>query len=114
MLDKFIQSIDQSSLLGLAFELIWDRYTDDDIASVMDIPAWEPIDNALCTVTGQIREEHPERKLTVVLSVVASQSADLEKVEMGTLSTKFREDWQAAVFRGPFTTCEFYYRGSWG
>ena len=87
MLERFIRSIDPSNLLELAFELIWDKYVDDDIGSVTDIPAWEPIDDALCTLARCIRE----RKLSVILSVVAPQSTDLGKVKMGTLFTKFRE-----------------------
>lgn len=91
MLEMFVQSINSSDLLELVFELIWDRYTHDDIASVMDIPAWELIDDVLCTVARRIRGEHSERKLSVVLSVVAPQSTDLGKAKLGTLFTKFRE-----------------------
>ena len=92
MLEKFIQSISSPNLFELAFELIWEKYMDDDIASVMDIPAWEPIDDVLCTLARRIRQAHPGRKLRVVLSVVAPQSADLRRVKMGTLFSKFREE----------------------
>jgi len=91
MLERFIRSINSSNLLELVFEFIWARYTHNDIASVMDIPAWESIDDALCTVAGRIREEHPERKLSITLSVVAPQSTDLGKAKLGSLFTKFRE-----------------------
>ena len=92
MLGRFIRSICPSNLVELAFELIWDKYTDDDIESVIDITAWESLDNALCTLARRIREEHSERKLSVVLSVVAPQTTDLGKVKMGTSFTKFREE----------------------
>ena len=91
MLERFIQSINSSNLLDLVFELIWDRYMHDDITSVMDVPAWEPIDDALCTVARRIREGNSERKLSIVLSVVTPQSADLGKAKLGTLFAKFRE-----------------------
>lgn len=90
MLAKFIQSISPSSIFELAFELIWDRYMNDDIASVIDIPAWEPIDNVLCALARRIREVHPERKLSVILSVVAPLSTDFRKVKIGTLFSGFR------------------------
>ena len=92
MLERFIQSINPSNILELVFELIWDKYMDDDIASVIDIPAWETIDTALCTLARRIREEHPERRLSVILSVVAPQSTDLQKVKMGTLFNEFRKE----------------------
>ena len=92
MLERFIQSINPSNSLELVFELIWDKYTDDDIASVMDVPAWEPIDNALCALARRIRGEHSERRLSVVLSVVAPQSTDLGKVKIGTLFSEFRKE----------------------
>jgi len=97
MLERFIQSINPSNLLELVFELIWDKYTDDNIASVMNIRAWEPIDEALCTLARRIRGEHSERKLCVVLSVVAHQSTDLGRVKMGTLFSKFREEGTIAL-----------------
>lgn len=92
MLERFIQSINSSTLRELTFELIWDRYVNDDIASVMDIPAWEAVDDALCTVARRIQEEDPERKLNILLSVVAPQPTDLGKVKLGALFTKFREE----------------------
>jgi len=95
MLARFIQSINPLNLLELAFELIWDKYTDDDIASVIDIPAWEPIDNVLCALARRIREVHPERKLSVVLSVVAPPSTDFRKVKIGTLFSGFR--WEGSI-----------------
>ena len=91
MLERFIQSINSSNLLELVFELIWDRYLHDDISSVMDIPAWESIDDVLCTVARRIQEEHSERKLSIVLSVVAPQSTDLGNAKLGALFAKFRE-----------------------
>jgi len=91
MLERFIQTINSSDLLELVFELIWDMYMHDDIASVMDIPAWESIDDALCAVAKRTREQHSGRKLSIVLSVVAPQSTDLGKAKFGTLFTKFRE-----------------------
>jgi len=90
MLERLIQSINSSNLLELVFELIWDRYMHDDIVSVIDIPAWDPIDDALCTVARRIREGRSE-KLSVILSVVAPQSTDLGKVKLGKLFTKFRD-----------------------
>ena len=92
MLGRFIESIHPSNLLELVFELIWDKYLDDDISSVMDIPAWEPVDDVLCAMAKRVREEHPGRRLGVVLSVVAPQSTDLRKVKMGQLFSKFREE----------------------
>ena len=92
MLERFIQSINPSNLLELVFELIWDKYMDDDIASVIDISAWEPIDNVLCALARRIREEHSERRLRVILSVVAPRSTDLRKVKIGTLFSEFREE----------------------
>ena len=92
MLERFIQSINPSNLLELVFELIWDKYVEDDIASVMNIPAWDPIDDVLHALARRSREEHPERRLSVILSVVAPQSTDLRNVKMGTLFSKFREE----------------------
>lgn len=62
----------------------------DDIASVIDIPAWEPIDKVLCALARRIREVHPQRKLSVILSVVAPLSTDFRKVKIGTLFSGFR------------------------
>ena len=92
MLERFIQSINPSNLLELVFELIWDKYVEDDIASVMNIPAWDPIDDVLHALARRAREERPERRLSVVLSVVAPESTDLRKVKMGTLFSRFREE----------------------
>lgn len=97
MLEQLIRSINPSNLRELVFELIWDRYADDDITSVLDSLAWEPIDDVLCTLARRIREGHSERKLSVVLSVVAPQSTDLGKVKMGSLFTKFREEGSTAL-----------------
>lgn len=92
MLERFIQSVNPSNFFELAFELIWDKYTDDDIASVMNVPTWDCIDDALCALARRIKEEHSERRLSVVLSVVAPRSTDLGKVKLGTLFSKFREE----------------------
>jgi len=92
MLERLIQSINPSNLLELVFELIWDEYANDDISSVMDIPAWEPVDDVLCVLARRVREGHPGRRLNVILSVVAPQSTDLRNVKMGTLFSKFREE----------------------
>lgn len=97
MLERFLKSIDPSNIRELAFELIWDKYVNDDIASVVDIPAWEPIDDVLCILAGRIRERHSERRLSVVLSVVAPQSTDLGKVKFGTLFSKFRGEGRIAL-----------------
>ena len=92
MLERFLKSIDPSNICELAFELIWDKYEDDDIASVIDIPGWESIDDALCILARRIRESHSQRRLRVVLSVVTHQPADLGKVKMGSLFLKFRRE----------------------
>lgn len=92
MLGRFLESTNPSNIRELIFELIWDEYVDDDITSVMDIPAWEPIDGVLCALARRIQEVHPERKLRVVLIVVAPQSTDLGKVKFGSLFVKFREE----------------------
>ncbi|KAF9648127.1 hypothetical protein BDM02DRAFT_3144796 [Thelephora ganbajun] len=97
MLETFIQSINPSKILELVFELIWNKYTDDDIASVVNIPAWEPIDDALCTLARRIREEHSGRRLSVVLSVVAPKSTNLGRVKLGTLFSKFRGEGSIAL-----------------
>jgi len=97
MLERFIQSIDPSNLVELTFELIWDKYQDNDITSVMDIPAWESIDEALCVLARRVQGEHPGRKLRVVLSVISPQSTDLRKVMLGTLFAKFREEGRIAL-----------------
>ena len=92
MLEKFIRSINTSNLREIVFGLVWDVYMGEDIASMMDIPAWEPIDDALCAVASRTREEHSERKLSAILSVVGPQTADLGKVKLGALFAKFREE----------------------
>lgn len=92
MLNRFLESIDSLNLRELAFELIWDKYTDDDISSVINIPVWEPIDDVLCSLARRIRVTHPERRLSVVLSLVAPQTTDLGKVKLGSLFRKFREE----------------------
>ena len=92
MLERFLKSINPFNLRELVFELIGDKYTNDDIASVLDVPAWQPIDDALCDLATRIREKHPERRLSAVLSVVAPQSIDLGMVNLGTLFSKFREE----------------------
>jgi hypothetical protein len=97
MLERFLQSIDPSSLTEVAFEFVWDKYEDDDIATVIDIPAWEPIDSALCTLARRIRDMHSERRLKVVLSVVAPRSTDLGKVKMGSLFSGFRSEGSIAL-----------------
>ena len=48
--------------------------------------------DALYTLTRLVRQDDSDKKLDVVLSVVAPQSTDLGKVKMGTLFTKFREE----------------------
>lgn len=92
MVESFLKSVDPSNLRELVFELIWDKYENDDITSVIDIPAWESIDGALCTLASRIRERHSERRLTVVLSLVAPPSTDLRKVKTGTLFSEFRKE----------------------
>ena len=85
MLERFIQSINPSNFLELVFELIWDKYLDDDIASVMDVPAWEPIDNVLYALAKRIREERPGRTLSVILSVVALRSTKFSEGQDGDI-----------------------------
>jgi hypothetical protein len=97
MLERLIQSIDPSNIRELAFELIWDKYANDDIASVIDIPAWNSIDDALCGLAERIRGKHSERKLSVILSVVAPQSTDLGKAMFGSLFSKFEGEGRIAL-----------------
>ena len=99
MLERFLKSIDPSNLRELVFELLWDKYMNDDIASVIDIPAWESIDDALCILARRIRESHPKRRLNVVLSVVVPQSSDLGKVRMGSLFSEFRREGRITLQR---------------
>ena len=103
MLERFIRSINPSNFLELAFELIWDKYLNDDIASVMDVPTWEPIDNVLYALAKHIREERPGRTLSVVLNVVALRSTNFRKVKIGTLFSKFREE--GSISLRYFTDC---------
>jgi len=49
---------------------------DEDIASVMNVRAWEPVDEVLCTLARRIREEDPERKLSVVAPVALQHFID--------------------------------------
>lgn len=97
MMGTFLKSVDPSNLTEVTFEFLWDKYENDDIASVIDFPAWEPIDQALCTLAKRIRERHSNRRLSVILSVVAPQSTDLEKVKMGSLFTEFRGEGKIAL-----------------
>ena len=97
MLEMFLNTVDPSNLTELAFEFLWNEYENDDIASVIDIPAWEPIDFVLCTLARRIREKHSDRRLSVILSVVAPQPTDLKKVKMGTLFTEFRREGTIAL-----------------
>lgn len=91
MLERFLKSIDPSNIRELSFEFIWDKYVDDDIASVIDTSAWGPIDDALYGLAERIRRIHPGRTLNLVLSVVVvSRSTDLGKARLGSLFSKFR------------------------
>ena len=91
MLERFLRSISPSNIRELVFELIWDKYVNDDIASVIDIPDWKPIDDVLCDLAVRVRATDSERILNVVLSVVPSQSTEPGNVKLGSLFSKFRE-----------------------
>jgi len=102
MLERFLGSIASRKLRTITFEFVWDDYSDDDISSIVDLEAWEGIDEILCALVDKLFKRSGSDLLNVVLSVRTKGGANLEHPKMGTFLEQFREKGRVTIapFKG--------------
>ena len=110
MLERFLGSIASRKLSTITFEFVWEDYSDDDISSIVDLEAWEGIDEILCALVDKLFKRSGSDLLNVVLSVRTKGGANLEHAKTGTFLEQFREKGRVTIapFKGflqPVCSC---------